>query len=805
MYSVKNNEKNYRPIPFYFVNTTEKELLTQEKTDAAVKRLADLHFGGILLFNKPPDGFTAEGYLSEAWFEMTEHFVLSCLKYRMELWINDGFNFPPGDAGGRIAKAAPWLKQQYVILNDREEVEIREADWGFPAFEDPESSRLFIEFVYEEYKKRLGKYFGCGIKGFFSDADNRRVNHFTKGLLGGKAYFPWCRNFTDIFLNICHYDITPYLHRLLKGEKGTFSRDYWYVAGRIYQQWFANNCNWCKANGLQYSFHSSDTGPFTRECMPRSSIYTEGDIFEIMKFSSCPGTDHELLRLDGGTHYDDRFYIPDSPYGQVYAAKKDFADTAKDVRAKYIASAARLLGRDRTLCEAYAATNWGVSFNDLRRITSWQIMQGINFFVPHAVHHVAGGNAKYFAPPEFSQSTLSVGVMQFNDFIAQKCAEASSGEYVAPVAVVDTTYDIWQGTTDGKRLFEICDRLNRQGWGYCIVPRSFAKDYKWVFDPAADAGSDPELPPAPAVFKGNGDLHFMLRKEDSGKLKVLLANIWSDEEIKGTLEFCGREYPVAVASGDIVVVREGDGVCGFGDITENTVKPVCTAVELLDEHFIPLRDLSRWQLSEDVPQLKLLVPERWAGKVVLNGISMMPQKEDLAIGADIYKVFAHPAAAGEYELSLPEGLPEAEYPVYLAGDITAKVSAAVTEIVFMYQYNVNLMSAAGAKLEISRGHKVKTGLLREQGYPFYSGRVKYTLEYPVDGENILYFDKAYHTVKVYVSGEETGTVIFDGTVVKMPVGWNGTVELIQYNAWGNQLEGAAYDNGMVTFPVCIVK
>ncbi len=800
-----NNGKNFRPIPFYFVNTTDESLLTQEKIDTCVKRLADQHFGGLLLFNKPPDGFSCEEYLSDKWFAMTERFVLACLKYGMELWLNDGFNFPPGDAGGRIEKVAPWLKQQVLLLDEDDQVQIREVDWGFPAFEDPESSELFIRFVYEEYRKRLGKYFGCGIKGFFSDADNRRVNHFTKDLLDGRSYFPWYRNFADIFRKACGYDIVPFLPRILKGEKGDFSRDYWHVAGMVYQQWFANNYKWCEANGLEYTFHTSDTGPFTMEAMPRSSIYTEGNIFELMAYSHCPGTDHELLRLDGGTHYDSRYYIPESPYGQEYAAKKDFAVTVDDVRAKYVSSAAYYHRRERVLCEAYAATNWGVSFNELRRITSWQIMQGINFFVPHAVHHVPGGDVKFFAPPEFSRSPLAAGVVQFNDFTARFCAEASSGEYVAPIAVIDPVFDIWQGRDTGRRLFEICDRLNRQGWGYHIVPRDAAGTYEWVFDPAADAGSDPVLPPAPVQFNGNGDLHFMLRREADGRLKVLAANIWSDAAVSGTIRFCGLEYPVNIPSGGIEILLEGDAPQSDAAAHKESAAAENVDVELLDRQIIPLRDLRCWKVQDGVGELSLLVPERWAGNVVVNGTQLPWTGDEISVSGDRCRVFALPAAAGEYALTFPDGEPLKEYPVYLTGDITAEVTVPADEKeVFIYQYNVNLLSAASAHLVIAPGRKPRPGLLREQGYPFYSGRVRYTLKYPVQGES-LYFARSGHTLKVFIAGKEAATVIFDGTYLPLPADWDRTVEIVQYNSLGNQLEGAAYENGLAEFPVCIVR
>lgn len=62
------NEKDifpYRPEPFYFITTSDKEDLSY---DAMYKSLQDLKqngFGEIVLFNKPKNGFNEDTYLSK--------------------------------------------------------------------------------------------------------------------------------------------------------------------------------------------------------------------------------------------------------------------------------------------------------------------------------------------------------------------------------------------------------------------------------------------------------------------------------------------------------------------------------------------------------------------------------------------------------------------------------------------------------------------------------------------------------------------------------------------------------------------
>lgn len=158
---------SFRPVPFYFINTTDSSALSREAVFASMQKLQAAGFGGCVVFNKPPDGFSEEDYLEEKWFALTEHFAQAGREFGLQIWINDGFDFPPGDAGGRIQKIDPSLRQRMFVRSASGKIEVREAAWGFPAFEEPESSELFIKLVYERYKKYLGEYFGYGITGFF--------------------------------------------------------------------------------------------------------------------------------------------------------------------------------------------------------------------------------------------------------------------------------------------------------------------------------------------------------------------------------------------------------------------------------------------------------------------------------------------------------------------------------------------------------------------------------------------------------------------------------------------------------------
>ena len=93
---------SYRPIPFYFINTREPAALSEGAIFQTMEQLKKDGFGGIVLFNKPPDGFSEKEYLEGQWFEITGYFAEAGKQLGLQIWVNDGFDFPPGDAGGRI-------------------------------------------------------------------------------------------------------------------------------------------------------------------------------------------------------------------------------------------------------------------------------------------------------------------------------------------------------------------------------------------------------------------------------------------------------------------------------------------------------------------------------------------------------------------------------------------------------------------------------------------------------------------------------------------------------------------------------
>ncbi len=852
------NAHLFRPLVFYFINTDEPSALTRKAVFGAAEKLKEAGFGGCVIFNKPPDGFKKEEYLEYKWFELTGCFAEAGRKLGIQIWINDGFDFPPGDAGGRIQKRNPDLKQKMFVRGKSGKVEIAEAGWGFPAFEEPESSELFIELVYEKYREHLGEYFGRGITGFFSDADCRRFGPVAgEELRRMPAYYPCSVKFMEIFK--ARHGREPDVSAVMSGAGGQEAEDYWELAGELYAGWFACNYRWCRRNGLKYTFHTSDTGPFPLKTLKRSSIYTEGEYLEIAKLADFPGTDHELLSLNGGRHFGE-YRVPQAVWGAGGEGVEDldFYSTRADVRAKYAWSAAFLYGRERVMCEAFAATNWGADFQKLRHIASWQIMQGVNLFILHAWHHRLKGCTKYFAPPDFSdRGGLYRGLKEFNSWLAEMSALASAGQPAVDIALFDPTRKVWREETDSSVFFDACSRLNRMPYSYVIANEAclLAKPgrFRVLVNPGLELsarlvssftrgggvviGSDdiymiPKLLGEKVKFKGDGRPHYTLRRTDDGREMLLAANIDSEKTINGRLEFKNSSKEIKLEPGEIKAFQENPS----GVPRKNRSSPIVRlqeecAVKWERKNIIPLSRLEdsagrphavdsgikrlffKWSCTGEIPGIELMVPAEFSegGGILLWDGKAPARARPAELFFDRYLKFApdSPCGPGEHAVEFRPGkrFINARFNnIYLAGDFSAHVRHDDKPgPPWLQYYSMRLLLPEKAVIELSRRReKLRFAPWEEQGHPFYYGGAEYLASVRLpDGfsSRTLVLPEIRAGCSATCNGRLLGKRIFRPWEFNLPP--SGSECLLRITVWNtpaNMLEGYKAGSGIIGRP-----
>ncbi|MBE6917588.1 MAG: hypothetical protein E7470_06810 [Ruminococcaceae bacterium] len=832
------SHKTLRPIPFYFLTTSDEAELSYEKAYESLSTLKARGFGGAVLFNKPPHGFNAEEYLSDKWFRVIENFIKAGITLDLEMWINDGFDYPPGAAAGKVKKVDPSLVMYKLARVDGVPTPVA-VDWGFPAFENPRSSALFLEIVYEAYKKHLGQYFGKGIRGFFSDADNRRVNAnvFTDPNTKQKDYFPWSEDFRDTFKAKFGYDIWDYIDEVLDRKDTAHAVDYWQHCGDLYCQWFRGNYEWCKANDLEYTFHTSDTSPFGYDVMARSSAFTEGRFCDVESNADYCGTDQELLELNGGKHYTKGLlYTPKVSWGNTAGCRRsaEYYDLWGDVRTKQAQSTAFIYDKPGAMCEMFAATNYGATYEELREVAAFQIMQGITFIIPHAYQYRVHSQTKYFAPPDFSDKGHLPYCRAFNDTLVQYLSQSTKGSLDAPVAVLDITEDLWRHRGNYNLFMDVCHQLNRRPFGYVIATASGIEKKKDAIKlvlntgvekldsiagiPVVNIGSIDELDPAlnpltPVVrYEGMGTPHFMVRNTDRGQC-ALIANIENEGEILGKVFFGGKEYPISLFSGEVAFFSEEEQhYRAPTNAIESTPLATVCPVTWERENVLPIAgwldengntviqsedaDVLRFEFQADasMQELTFYVPANSLDAIEkIEGVDMGSARRVTFLD-DPYVCYTVKTYSGLNVISITKNAPiHYSERFFLMGDFDLDIDA---EDPFYKQffYTYNLTTFVPKKIHVTlkpRSQVLRTDLSAAlQGHPFYMGGVTYHMEayIPGDGSYQLHIPNAYNGVSVRMNDGETQELLFRPFILPCPAGGKCKLDLTTYATYANFME-----------------
>ena len=153
-------------------------------------------------------------YLSEEWFSTIGHFIDSSKELDMCIWLYDDFNWPSGDAGGRVTAIPEYRLKAISTKGDTlGEITYKSqhnaglfGEKFFPDLLSPDAVEYFIKCTHEEYYKRFASYFGTVIKGIFTDEPS--IGYCCKdGCIPyydgiGVDYFDFCgRDFFDDMKN----------------------------------------------------------------------------------------------------------------------------------------------------------------------------------------------------------------------------------------------------------------------------------------------------------------------------------------------------------------------------------------------------------------------------------------------------------------------------------------------------------------------------------------------------------------------------------------------------------------------------
>ena len=229
-------------------------------------------------------------YLSEEWFDTVGYFISAADSLDMSIWLYDDFNWPSGDAGGRITANADFrLRAISTKGADIGQISTKSThnsglfgEKYFPDLLSHDAVDYFIKCTHEEYYKRFGKYFGGTIKGIFTDEPS----------------IGYC----------CHHSYIPYYDRLASDYFEAYHRDFYKDMKESYPDFYKNAMtvisarfkdsyvdrlvSWCKSHDILM------TGHFMCDHNPFYATSHAGNLAKNLRSFSLPGIDDIYTSFD---------------------------------------------------------------------------------------------------------------------------------------------------------------------------------------------------------------------------------------------------------------------------------------------------------------------------------------------------------------------------------------------------------------------------------------------------------------------------------------------------------------------------
>ena len=333
-------------------------------------------------------------YLSEEFWELVKHALNKCVELGIKPWIYDEGGWPSGGACANTLRQNPKAKLKFLrkesvslmadkrfypsgdgfvaVFNGKKRLPddyIASKDVTLTAYYVEETTlrncrvdyssasvtETFINNTYEAYKKHVGELFGHTIPLFFTDEP---------GLLRDSI----ADNEFELFIEEYGYDLRDYLYVI--EDDGAYAVtetdkkariDHCRLLGKLFNEnTFGKLYKWCVDNGVYYSGHLDiDNRPY--------GGVTKGyySLIDGLRHFHIPGIDviWEQIRYP----YGNRAPVDDETLGAAFFPR-------------LASSAARQEGRNLALTETFSIYGDSVTPNEMRYVTNFQVMRGINVF-----------------------------------------------------------------------------------------------------------------------------------------------------------------------------------------------------------------------------------------------------------------------------------------------------------------------------------------------------------------------------------------------------------------------------------------
>ena len=554
-----NREENHI-LPFFWQHGEDEATLRHY-----VRVIHDANCGAFCVESRPhPD------FCGPKWWQDLDAILDEAGKLGMKVWILDDSHFPTGYANGAIASAPAELCRQSIcatadgtfpppfvpnraeqamgLANQRKfdddrvlsTVTLDGTTWtvgltrnmgyhrNYINMISKKSVRVLIDTVYEPHYAHYGHLFGTVIAGFFSDEPELGDGHlYDKNHalgMGAGADYPFSDEAEAALEKALGADWADKMVYLFhdcgdKAEAARVRETYMdIITGLVRDDFSCQIGDWCRAHGVQYIGHIiEDNGAHTRT---GSSL---GHYFRGLEGQDMAGIDDI-----GGQVFPQG---ENSYKGDLLNPVRN-ADFYHFMLGRLASSAAAIEKRKqgRAMCEIFGNYGWSEGTALEKYLADHFMVRGVNHFVPHAFSPKAFPDPD--CPPHFYAHGHNPQYRHFGDlmkYMNRVCTILSSGERVAPVALVYHAEAEWRGD-DFTPNELIARKLEERQIGFDIVPRDYFekpehyvdRGYRTVIDchtKELPEGLAPEVTLAPASrelrvchIRNDDDIYYLVNE-----------------------------------------------------------------------------------------------------------------------------------------------------------------------------------------------------------------------------------------------------------------------------------------------------
>lgn len=463
---------SFRPAPLYVWN----EDMQEDELSRQMKDFKEQGYGGVFVHPRP--GLLTP-YLSDRWLKLWRHTNDVAVENGMVTYIYDENSYPSGFAGGHVAEQMPEARQVKLqhrriepdklneLVIDSDSIALFRDLGGEPAKyervalpklakgETKTAADLGVEAAaYELYSYGYGGRSAWMGGGFYTDLGHPGATEkFLDITLGaydtvlsdvyGKSVLAcftdephaahWTPDLPQVFEKRWGYDLMDVLPSLTL-DVGDWRRVRHNYSATVLEIFIERFCKpyyqACEERGIASTGHDWEHGWPGANSGP--------DTMSFNAWQHMPGIDCLMNQYREDPH---------AQFGN-YRANKE------------ISSIANQFGRVRTLCEAYGAGGWELTFEDMKRIGDWLCVGGVNLMNPHLTYYTIRGARKRDHPLSASyHAPYWEGYHLISDYTGRLCWALSAGVERNPILVIEPTTTAWMYSWGGSHR----DHMEKQG------------------------------------------------------------------------------------------------------------------------------------------------------------------------------------------------------------------------------------------------------------------------------------------------------------------------------------------------------